>query len=428
MSSPLVVAVKGKGFLPMLARGRAIIGRYGLTSTKMDHALAQLVDTMKPFACRATIPITAVALKRHGAAARKCQAQGLELAIHGLMHVDYTQLALDKQLDHLRRAKRLFEQAGVRAAGFRCPYLRWNANTIAALSACGFAYDSSQALAWDVTNGLETNAYRRVLDFYRAQPASEYPALPRLTNDIVRIPYCLPDDEALVERLHLTAGKAMAEIWLAMLDCAYQSGELLTLGLHPERVSVCREALLAVLEKSRSLAPAVWFASLSEIDAWHRALGTARSEVCHENGDGYRIAIHAPSQATILVRSLEVEIGTVPWARGYRSISAHEFVCRSNRRPVVGLSPDSAPALHDFLRHQGYLIEISADARAFSFYVRRTRFDSEDERPLLAEMEQGNWPVVRLARWPGGAQCALAVTGDVDAFTLWDYGRRLLNR
>jgi hypothetical protein len=428
MPNPLVVAVKGKGFLPMLARGQAITGHYGLTSAKIDHALAQLADTLKPFAGRATIPVTAVALSGRSAVARKYQAQGLELAIHGLRHVDYTQLALDEQLDHLRRAQRLFEQAGVRAAGFRCPYLRWNANTIAALSECGFAYDSSQALAWDVTDDLETDAYRRVLDFYGAQLASEYPALPRLTNDIVRIPYCLPDDEALVERLRLTDGQAMAEIWLAMLDRIYQAGELLTLGLHPERVSLCREALLAVLEKARSLAPAVWIASLSEIDAWYRALGKATSEVCQETSDCYRIAVHAPPQATILVRSLEVEISAEPWARGYRSIPANEFTCRSIRRPLVGLSPDSSPSLRDFLRHQGYLIEISADARAFSFYIRRARFGPEDERPLLAELDQGDWAVVRLARWPGGAQCGLAVTGDVDAFTLWDYGRRLLNR
>jgi len=63
--------------------------------------------------------------------------------------------------------------------------------------------------------------------------------------------------------------------------------------------------------------------------------------------------------------------------------------------------------------------EISANAQSFYTTFERASFGPEDERPLLAEVDQGDWPVVRLSRWPGGAQCALAITGDVDAFTLW---------
>jgi hypothetical protein len=31
-----------------------------------------------------------------------------------------------------------------------------------------------------------------------------------------------------------------------------------------------------------------------------------------------------------------------------------------------------------------------------------------------------------LGLWPAGARSALAVTGDIDALTLWDFGLRLL--
>lgn len=84
--------------------------------------------------------------------------------------------------------------------------------------------------------------------------------------------------------------------------------------------------------------------------------------------------------------------------------------------------------LRSFLQHQGYLAEISADPQAFSYYFQQKTFQPEDERQLLVEIETSNRPLLRLGRWPGGAQAALAVTGDVDAFTLWDYGLRVLNR
>jgi hypothetical protein len=46
---------------------------------------------------------------------------------------------------------------------------------------------------------------------------------------------------------------------------------------------------------------------------------------------------------------------------------------------------------------------------------------------FITEIGKGDWPLVRIARWPREAQCALAVTGDVDALTIWDYGQRMWN-
>lgn len=428
MPNPLVIAVKGKGFFPLLARGQAIVKRYGLTSANMNRSLARLADTLDEFQCAATLPFTAMALARHQAIAQRYQARGLELGVHGLVHVDYTQLTPDEQRIHLCRTRQIFEQAGLCVTGFRCPYLRWNADTLIALNECGFAYDSSQALAWDFMESLETGAYRRVLAFYGAQAAADYPALPRLVGNLVRIPYCLPDDEALVERLHLTDSSAIAEIWIEMLERIHAAGELFTVGLHPERVSLCQVALRAVLAKARSLSPAIWIARLDEIATWWHALRQAAFQVSQEADDLFRVTVHAPSRAAILVRSVEVETLTQPWARGYQCISAHEFTVRCKRRPFIGLSPDSSPALHDFLRQQGYLVEVSAEAHAFPVYFQRAGFGPEDERPLLAELNTGYWPSVRLARWPGGAQSALAITGDIDAVTLWDYGLRAVER
>ena len=66
--------------------------------------------------------------------------------------------------------------------------------------------------------------------------------------------------------------------------------------------------------------------------------------------------------------------------------------------------------------------------RRYSYYLDRATFTAEDQRPLLAEIEGADKPLVRLGRWPNGARSALAVTGDIDALTLWDYGLRFIGK
>ena len=148
----------------------------------------------------------------------------------------------------------------------------------------------------------------------------------------------------------------------------------------------------------------------------------------HAEGEGaYQVNIAAPERATVLVRSAEVLAATQPWAAEYESVGSRAFILRSDKRPLIGLAPGTPAALARFLRHEGYFVETSAEAQAYAVYLSRRSFGPEDERPLLAELDRGPGPVVRLSNWPDGARCALAITGDVDAFTIWDYARRILN-
>jgi hypothetical protein len=74
------------------------------------------------------------------------------------------------------------------------------------------------------------------------------------------------------------------------------------------------------------------------------------------------------------------------------------------------------------------LIETTTDARLYSLYIDWADFSTQDERALLAKLEKAEAPLVQLGRWPNGNRSALAVTGDIDALTLWDYGLRLIGR
>ena len=196
----------------------------------------------------------------------KYQAHNIEFAVHGYYHVDHSLLSLDEQISHLGKARQLFQQRGVTCDGFRCPYLRWNEDTIAAVAATGFQYDSSQGLVWDVANNLETETYRQVLQFYGAVPAQDYPALPRIDGEVLRIPYCLPDDESLIDRFHLPPHQPEPNPWLAILDETYRRGDLFTLGLHPERIRLCKTWLTHTLRRAH-----VTTSGLRRRGSWWRA-------------------------------------------------------------------------------------------------------------------------------------------------------------
>ena len=432
--SAIATALRGKasrgglgGPIRLLRRAEVIGERYGFTPARMERALDRFVDVLGESGCGATFPVTTAALLRHPGVLERYRARDIEFAVHGYYHVDHAQLPLDVQLAHLADSRRSHLERGDRAAGFRAPYLRFSAETIAAVRAAGFLYDSSQALAWDVVGDFETPAYRHVLGFYDALSAADYPALPRLEGGLVRIPYCLPDDEALVDRLETSSGGAMSDIWLAILDRTYELGELFTLGLHPERIRLCERGLAGTLRRARAKSPAVWIARLDEIARWWlgRAAATVTIATCAEGE--YRLEVMGPAGVTILARGVEPITPAITWAEGWWRMAGASARFRAQRRPFIGISRRST-ALGAFLHEQGYIVEEAADDRDHAFYFDRPIFRQEEERTVLAEIDGSAHPLVTLGRWPNGARSALCVTGDLDAFTVGDYALRLVGR
>jgi len=427
--NPISVALKGKGLFKLARRAVSIVKSYGVTSGhKMDRALRQFTAILNRFECSATFPITAVALGRNPQMIKKYQGQGIEFAIHGYRHVDHCQFSQAEQLAQLALAKRLFDSVGIPVQGFRGPYLHANSDTLVALRHQRLAYDSSQGLSWEVLDGCETAAYRHVLSFYGALSANDYPSLPSLKDNLLRIPYNLPDDEALVHRLSLETTDRMNALWLAVLHRSYGLGELFTLGLHPERIFICQEPLIAVLSEARQLDPGVWIARLDEIATWWRARNEAEVEITDTTDGKLRVTVMGPSGTTVLARGVQVDAPTEPWADGYREVEATTFTLHAPLRPFIGLSPATSPELGDFLQQQGHIVEISEESHRYSYYFNQPEFTTEDKRPVLAQVEAPDRPLVRLGRWPDGARSALAITGDIDALTIWDYGLRLFGR
>jgi hypothetical protein len=426
---PIAVALKGKGLAALSKRVITINQRYGLDAGKMDQALGQLAQILKEFDCRATLPITTVALARNSEVIKKYQAWGIEFAVHGYRHIDHSLLSQEEQNSHFHQAGQVFRQHGIRFNGFRCPYLRWNEATLAALSQNNFAYDSSPSVYWSVPEEHVTDSYVRALGFYGAKALADFPALPYLDleHNLVRIPYCLPDDESLIERLEWGAPAEMNQIWPAMFRQTHVQGELFNLGLHPERTADCAQALVATLQEVQAVKSEVWCARLDEIAAWWRARSIVQVEVKQDRDDQWHLTANGPSGTTWLLRRLELKTPSEVWYDGYQR-SSHPTSCivLSQKRPFIGISPDASPNLVSFLQQQGYVIEISTAAELYPLYLDYRTFSAQQERSLLAKIEGDSFPLARLARWPNGARSALCITGDIDALTVWDYSLRFL--
>ena len=429
-TNPITLAARAKGPFALLKRARSITNRYGLTPARMDQRLHLFAQILKRFDCGASFDLTAALLKRNRDTIAKYLDQNIEFVVHGYTHIDYSQLTPEEQLADLHRAREAFAAAGVKAVGFRSPYLRRETHLHVAIEAAGFSYASNQPVLWDV---LDADAfapstyasYKRAIDFYDPWPASERPSLPQLVNQVVEIPVSLPDDEILLDRLGEEASDLIKKAWRRILSETYQRGELFTIHLHPERIAWCADGLSAILSEARTLTPPVWLARLDEIAAWWRARAATNVDVSETDGGALRLSVAGPSGTTILARGVEVVEPAEPWAGDYRQVPTTTCVVWAARQPFIGVSPACPPALIGFLRQQGYIVQVNHDSRAYPTYLDRADFAPKDERPLLIQIEKSAGPLVRLGRWPNGARSALCVTGDIDALTLWDYGLRL---
>jgi hypothetical protein len=422
---PITVAASGKGVANLLRRTGAIAAGYGFSPRRMSGRLAAVHRLVEAYGSGATLPVTAAAAVRHPQVISLCARMGIEFAVHGYYHVDHSQLSREDQQEQLSRARGELESMGVRAVGFRAPYLRANEATLQAVRGNGFLYDSSQAFHWPLDGQMVTDAYRRALDFCASLPANEYPVLPWSEGEMVRIPCCLPDDEAIIDRLRLPP-LIRAQLWRSILQASVRRGELFTLAVHPERIESCRNAVTEVLKASQAARPRVWLARLEEIAQWWRARAESRVTVQDQGSGRLRVRIQGPEGLTVLARDLGV--AGESWADGFVRVLGTEFEVRTRRRPFLGVHRSSSGALLKFLREQGYIFELSESADQYSYSLRRERFSRVDERPLLVELESAQIPLLRLGRWPDGARSALSITGDVDALTIWDYASRFVGR
>ena len=408
------MSIRAKGVGGYAVRAAAIAWRFKVGHGLANRSLRRYVELTRAVNAYPSLPVTAVVLRRHPRLIAEYAAQGVEFAIHGLVHNDHALLGLEEQLESIARAARYFGEAGIRFTGFRGPYLRYSSHTDVALRALGLRYHSSQGIHFPVLSDAarRSDGYRRALGFYGSWDADRVVSRPRFVDGLVHIPVSLPDDEIMVERLGLSTA-AQIEAWLGILRATYRDGELFTIMLHPERIFDCGEALAAVLAEARSLAD-VWIARLDEIAEWWHRRSAARLEIREiSSGRFSATAVGAPDVALALNRSgMDRSLGTAN--------EAVEFC--SGLRPWVGVDVRAPDDLVAFLREEGYVVERSAEKTRFAVFIGGTDWS---ERAVLTQLESSTASLVRVARWPAGVKSVVAVTGDIDSLTLGDFALRL---
>jgi len=427
--------LKNRGPASIVTRIGSIGSRFGPTPRRIVSCLEAFLETTDQHGCAPTFAITATVLGRHPAVGHMLLEQGAEVAVHGYVHTDYSRLPYAQQVEHLRRAREVFDHCGVPHRGFRAPYLFWNESLLRAVDEVGLTYDSSLLVGWDVVNqekalekGWNWAEYQRLMAIHRPQSANKVLSLPTVVvNGIVELPASYPDDESLVDWLGVRQPEDVTRLWLEAFRMAHERGELFTLQLHHERVPFCRPALEGVLAEARDARPSVWIATLGEIADWWQERQGFRCQYAQGETGYHTIRLLASGRATLLVKGVPPQSVTAePWADGWWQVKGQAVTLSDETRPVIGVPKGAPEELAAFVQEEGFISEVGRRHGQALYLERFDNFQEQDKRRVLALLDACPGPLVRIGRWPHGARSALAITGDIDAVTWWDFVWRLV--
>jgi peptidoglycan/xylan/chitin deacetylase (PgdA/CDA1 family) len=244
--------------------------RFSFLPHKQMNIIRQYADCLKAHEIRGTFFIPAILLERYVTHLRTIDPKTVEWGIHGFVHTDHSQLEYEQQKTQITKAVDIFDRYDFKFKGFRCPYLRFNEHTKKALMATGrFQFDSSNSVVWEEVYGPGEKYYPWIKDFYKADPYKKDLASPYAIGQLTEIPVSLPDDDITVDRERLGPAEIF-NMWSVMLKTCHQNKEVFVLQLHPERFFELREVLNRLIEEAKSLRPAIWITTLSEVAHWQK--------------------------------------------------------------------------------------------------------------------------------------------------------------
>lgn len=412
-------------------RGKHLLERYGVSPRKAMDRIERCLAVLDDHGCPPTLPTPGNVVHRYPEFLRHIQAAGAELAVHSYDHVDLAACPLPDALDQLSRAAAVFKRNGIDNHGFRCPYLSCPDSLLENLPEGLFRYSSNRAIVWPIAAGDATgdnSVIFQVLEhFYTPASATDCVSVPWIKADLVEIPVSLPDDLQLHDGLGL-GPDGLADQWRRILLLTHARGELFVLLFHPELAERCESGFVEVLTQAKALQPHVWRARLREIATWWQEKASFTA-ITTRGPDDLEIVFDCSPRATILVKGLAPEGPSQPWTGSYQRWPARTIRCPARPRPLLGLTTGAPPAVVQFLREQGYLLEVGELAQDCAVYLDSTALARLDSQVKLIDfVEASPGPLVRFWRWPDGAKSTLCISGDLDALSLLDYTSRLFAR
>lgn len=410
---------QSRGAANFARRTAQIVSRFGSGPDRMGNRFEKFLDVLDEFGVRPTFPITALPMSRNPSFAHRLLERGAELAVHAWSHVDLTSLDLDEQRRHIGNAISEFRKHAVPFTGFRAPYLHWNEDTMRVVEDYQFRYSSNQTVYWGILDESsltqpQQDGLKKALAFYEPADASGMMVLPYRRRGFVEIPVSLPDDETLLDRMYMNDPEFLGEVWRGVLDETFRRGELFTLQLHPERIGFFAGALHGLLAEARGKKPGVWIATLDQIAEWWVEKSQNRVNFVRD-GDKYVADIKVCAGTTIHLRKEGTE----------RLLEPGTIAIASGVRPCVGVSPSTHRESLQELSDRGHIVEVGETAGDFAVHLGRVEDGGyETMQNCLKQINGCPGPLLRFGAWPHGNRSALAVTGDVDALTIWDFLHR----
>ncbi len=387
---------------------------------------------MKKYHLKPTFPLTAIVLEKNPNLFQNLQSLGVEFAIHGYLHIDYSNVDKKILADHLNRAKEIFHRNKISFSGFRYPYLCKDQAKIDFLAESDFQWDSSQVVSWylspkDIFAENVWQNYQKILATYQPQDNETCFTLPRFIDTMVEIPVAVPDDEILIERLRLNDGEQIRSIWANMLHETIRNREMMILQVHPERFQNYRSALKYLLTLT-NMRTDVWCTSLGEIARWWKERANFRFKIKPISKKRYRVESHASDCATILIKN--GLLNSDQKIDNYTIVSGNHWELSSPVKPVIGIGPNSSKQVMKFLEGEGFPCEIISDSsHDYAFTANHQgKLAYEDKRNLLESIDNCPNPLLRFWRWPDSYKACFAVTGDIDSVNIWDFFTRFYGR
>jgi Polysaccharide deacetylase len=255
-----------KGFLSTVRRASVVPRRYGLSPRKLQDSLAAMIRDLAALGVIPSIHVTGNVVDRHPAIVNTLSK--VEVGIHGYLHTAYAGLSNEQQRADLSRASAALCSRGLDPKGFRSPYLHANGQTLAILAEAGYLYDSSNCWLVPLDEPSKSRSLAQAVSTrYESIPDGRFPIVG--SGRVVELPVALPDDEILVDELRVTSPEVLSRVFHSMLSSVAKASGLLVFQIHPERYSICSEAVLRTIRSASSLGG--WIASLGEIAEWVRS-------------------------------------------------------------------------------------------------------------------------------------------------------------
>ena len=409
-------------------RVAALVRRYGVRSGKAKKRAIECVRLLEPYGLLPSFATPGRVVSKNPTFCRGLHEMGAELLVHGHDHVDFRSLSPDEATRQFAEAAAAFSRDGIPFDGFRCPYLSYTDELLAAIPPGMFEYSSNKAVWWDVVSrdGASARSVFEALEgFYGAGSADATVCMPRSSNGLVEIPVSLPDDLQLYDGLGF-GEEGIRDAWMKILHQTHARGELFAPLFHPELFEECRLAFEALAREAARLRPRVWMAQLRDVARWWREKAAFSVDLSSEANRSV-VRFRCTDRATVLVRNVETADESREWDGAYRVLPGRTLNLASDLLPFVGVARDVPRPVVALLAEQGYVLAHGQEAARCGLVLDGdTVAELGSELGAIELVERSPAPLARYWRWPEEAKSALCIAGDLDALSLRDYAGRLI--